>query len=459
MRVPSYRLHRASGQAVVTIRGKDHYLGKFDSTESRAKYDELITGYKRTAASIRAKKFRQGKDGPSYRLHSRSNQAVVTINGRDYYLGAYGSKESKVVYHRLKSEWLASGKSRAFGVKASEITIVEVIAAYLGHCREYYGTGPGSELLRAAPVLRVLKRLYATLPAIEFGPLQFETVRIGLMEPYKMKRRDGTVETRHRSRRYINSLMKKMRAMFRWAASKSMIPVSILETIRTIEPLKAGRTSAPEKGPVQPVSDEVVDATLPHLNHVVRAMVEFQRLVGCRPGEVCSIKPAMIDKSEDVWEIRLERHKTAYKGKTRTIYVGAKAQAVLMPFLLRPAEDYCFSPAEAMRRCREERHANRVTPMNEGNKPGSKRKKKPAKAPGGCYTTQSYARSIKNACEANGIECWAPNRLRHSAATKIRKQFGVEAAQVTLGHSELGVTQVYAEADRAKAIEVARRIG
>jgi site-specific recombinase XerC len=54
---------------------------------------------------------------------------------------------------------------------------------------------------------------------------------------------------------------------------------------------------------------------------------------------------------------------------------------------------------------------------------------------------------------------WHPNQLRHSAATAIRKQFGLEAAQVILGHSRADVTQVYAERDSARAIEVVRKIG
>jgi site-specific recombinase XerC len=44
-------------------------------------------------------------------------------------------------------------------------------------------------------------------------------------------------------------------------------------------------------------------------------------------------------------------------------------------------------------------------------------------------------------------------------ATNVRKSHGIEAAQVLLGHSEIGVTQIYAEADREKAIEVIRKIG
>ncbi len=53
----------------------------------------------------------------------------------------------------------------------------------------------------------------------------------------------------------------------------------------------------------------------------------------------------------------------------------------------------------------------------------------------------------------------ARTQLRHAAATAIRKKFGIEAAQVILGHSELSVTQIYAEADRERAIEIAREVG
>jgi hypothetical protein len=41
-RIPSYRLHKPTGQAVVTLDGHDNYLGKFDSPQSRQKYDRLI---------------------------------------------------------------------------------------------------------------------------------------------------------------------------------------------------------------------------------------------------------------------------------------------------------------------------------------------------------------------------------------------------------------------------------
>ena len=50
-------------------------------------------------------------------------------------------------------------------------------------------------------------------------------------------------------------------------------------------------------------------------------------------------------------------------------------------------------------------------------------------------------------------------QLRHSAATDIRRQFGIEAAQCVLGHSEIGTTQIYAERDLAKAADIMRVVG
>jgi len=50
-------------------------------------------------------------------------------------------------------------------------------------------------------------------------------------------------------------------------------------------------------------------------------------------------------------------------------------------------------------------------------------------------------------------------RVRHNAATELRKEFGLEAAQILLGHSKADVTQVYAERDDNRAAAVVAKIG
>jgi site-specific recombinase XerC len=54
---------------------------------------------------------------------------------------------------------------------------------------------------------------------------------------------------------------------------------------------------------------------------------------------------------------------------------------------------------------------------------------------------------------------WHPNQLRHAFATRVRKQYNLEAAQVLLGHSHADVTQIYAERNEQLASAIAAQIG
>ena len=63
--------------------------------------------------------------------------------------------------------------------------------------------------------------------------------------------------------------------------------------------------------------------------------------------------------------------------------------------------------------------------------------------PGDCYTSGSYQRAIAAACKKADVPRWSPHRLRHNAATSLRKQFGLDIARVVLGHTSPAVTEVY----------------
>jgi hypothetical protein len=45
VRIPKYRRHTSTGQAVVTLGGKDHYLGKHGTQEFREKYGKKVAEY------------------------------------------------------------------------------------------------------------------------------------------------------------------------------------------------------------------------------------------------------------------------------------------------------------------------------------------------------------------------------------------------------------------------------
>jgi hypothetical protein len=76
---------------------------------------------------------------PSYRLHRPSGQAVVTLNGRDFYLGKHGTAASRQTYDRLVAEWLVGGRAVPGRTGAgSRLTLSELIASYWHHAKAYY---------------------------------------------------------------------------------------------------------------------------------------------------------------------------------------------------------------------------------------------------------------------------------------------------------------------------------
>src|SRR4051812_40945521 len=78
---------------------------------------------------------RTKNDIPSYRHHRASGQAVVTLNGVDHYLGKFNSPESKAEYDRVVNEWLALGR-RLPGrrdAKPDTLLMKELILGYYGH--------------------------------------------------------------------------------------------------------------------------------------------------------------------------------------------------------------------------------------------------------------------------------------------------------------------------------------
>ena len=88
-----------------------------------------------------------------------------------------------------------------------------------------------------------------------------------------------------------------------------------------------------------------------------------------------------------------------------------------------------------------------------------RRKRRPQRAPKDQYTTASYRRAIARGCERAGVPHWHPHQLRHNAATRIRKEFGIDGAQAVLGHRHLRVTETYAELATDKATKIMREIG
>jgi integrase len=434
---------------------------------------------------------------PSLRRHKPSGQAVVTLSGHDHYLGAWPAllrkppPDVRAAYDRLIAEWIASGRRPL--VKEAEParrSVNELILAFWKHAETYYRREDGTatqELADYRLSLRPLRELYGTIPVDEFSPLKLKAVRQKMIDA-------GLV------RRLINQRVGRIVRMFRWGVAEEMVPETVHRALDAVPNLQKGRCEAEESEPVKPVDDADVEAALPFLTPTVRAMVLVQRYTGMRPAEVCGMRACDIDRTGPVWLYRPHQHKTRYQGKVRVIAIGPKAQEILRPFfrvccphcgvkglpvdvgwrgdVCGPCHDrreegkplptppsadgaldetyHLFNPRRSMADFRASQRAARKTRLQPSQV--WRKKARPKKKPGERYSAKSYSKAVHKACVRAGVD-WHAHQLRHSHATEVRKRYGLEAAQVALGHAQANVTEVYAERDLTLAVRVAREIG
>lgn len=289
---------------------------------------------------------------PSYRHHNPSGQAVVTIDGRDLYLGKYGTPESRAEYDRLISEWLQNGRMLPAG---TDLTINEMLVRYIGHCDEYYRRSDGTPTGEAEAIrlsLLPLKHLYGHTLARNFGPRGLKACREAMIDAGLCRN-----ECNKRTQRIVRA--------FKWAAENELVPASVWHALRAVDGLKKGRSRARETAPVKPVLDEHIAAVLPHVLPPVAAMIQVQRLTGMRPGEVVTMCSGDLDRTGCVWMYRPGQHKTQHHGHERVIAIGPRAQQILAAWMKDDPRPLCSR--------REKRWSRCVRKCGENAKPGSSR--------------------------------------------------------------------------------------
>ena len=404
---------------------------------------------------------------PSYLHHKATGQAYMKLRdgagGYDFvYLGPHGSAESRELYQQKLAEYDAHDQTAPAVITAvATPTVALVFVRFLKHASAHYRRADGStttEVREYRVVSAVVNEIYSRLPAAKFGPLALKAVRKRMVDA-------GL------SRGVVNQRIGRVKRVFKWAAAEELIPAAVSQSLQTVLGLQRGRSGVRYAAGVKPVEEAIVNATLPHLARHDRGLVEFQQLTGCRPGEATIVRRADIDTGGKVWLYRPTQHKGSWREKDRVIAIGPAAQKLVKEFFTPSMDDYLFKP-------------NRVT----------KRRAKPKP-----YGVSTYAHAVARACdrafplpphlarrpksdeqrsesrkewwsrltlkERDEVKAWrrshrwAPNQLRHSHLTKVRKQFGLEAAQVAGGHARADVTQIYAERNLELAKQVAEKIG
>jgi integrase len=434
---------------------------------------------------------------PSYRLHKQSGQAVVTLRDsltgqrRDVMLGEHDSPESRAEYKRVVLEWESNGRRPSPATEtAPDVTVNEILVAFWAYAETYYRDPDGNptlELDNYKYALRPLKALYGHTPVADLDQRALKAIRQRMID-------DGL------ARGNINSRIGKIRRVVKWAAEEQLAPASVHHALATVSGLKQGRSQARETEPVKPVARTVVDHTLSHLTATVAAMVRLQLETGMRPGEMVIMRACDIDMAGKVWLYRPARHKNLHRGHERIIPIGPKAQAIIRQRLRPDTQAYLFTPADAMREQGEQKRQNRQTPLWPAHLEAQERKRQRSsrRSLGARYEVHAYALAVKRACDqaftppdhlcptvkANGkretrkeftarlpedekaelrewrkAHRWHPHQLRHTRALELKREAGLDVARAVLGHRSPVITEHYATLDIATAAEAMAKLG
>lgn len=343
---------------------------------------------------------------PAYLLHKPTGQARVRINGRDFYLGKYGSDDSRRKYGELVAKHCSGIPFDPLAGPGNDSgpTVSELLLAFKLHAESYYVKNgkPTSEVDCFYSVIRTVRPLFGATLVKVFTPMCLEACQAAFVQ-------NGW------TRKFCNKSVNRLRQIFKWGVAKGLVPVAVWQALTAVEPLKAGKTKAPDRPKRKAVPADILEAARARLCDEEQRFFDLLRYSGARPAELVGLQMDGIDQSGLIWTAELSDHKNTHLDKDRTLYFGPKCQEVL-------------------KRC-------------------------PETGPLFSFKRDRFSTRLKAACLAAGVPPFVPYALRHTCATEARDTIGIESAQGLLGHSKPDMTTNYSrELDRL-AREAARRIG
>jgi hypothetical protein len=166
---------------------------------------------------------------PKLRKHKPSKQAVVTLNGRDIYLGKYGTHDSRELYRKLIAEYLASNGQEVppdlrHAKQVPNITVLDAADRYLTRsCSKV-------EKAHVRGMLKCLLKLYENEKCAAIGPVALREVRRVMI-------------AKGWSRSYFNNQIARVKRMFKWLVNEELIPASVHQALALVDGLRHGRSA------------------------------------------------------------------------------------------------------------------------------------------------------------------------------------------------------------------------
>lgn len=278
---------------------------------------------------------------PSYpKTPHSSGQARIKIRGREYYLGPWNSVESHREYQRLYNETLIKPPDVVAKIPAIKKgqTLVEVFADFVVAMKKERGDD-WRELDQYRRALSIVDRVCPNIRIDDFDTRHLSAVRDAMVSGSWMNAIErANVLDRGKpigwSRSYANQQIVRVRSVVRWAESMGTAPRGAWEHLRTLRRIRLGQPNvrhSDEKR--QAVGWDRVEPVLPHLRPSVRALVLVLWWTGARPSEIVQMRACDLRECDDSLEYRPREHKTRHLGKDRLIVLGPRAASAIRPIL------------------------------------------------------------------------------------------------------------------------------
>lgn len=397
---------------------------------------------------------------PSYRLHKPTGQAIVTINGKMHYLGAHGTEPSLQKYKQLiADEWTPPGsttKPKTTAELQSDVTITRLVVEYAKHVKRKHGDD-SNEWKQVRLVLKTMRETYGDLPAADFGPIRFENYRQLLIDQDLSR---GVVK---RKSNYVLKMFQQgvkfeLIPVELWQRLLAVGPVEM-----TCKPrMKRGAVDLDSIKAVQneltPVLSDMVE-----VHRLIGARPsEVCNMRPCdidRTGLVWVYTPASHKTEHHGHNRMIPIGPKAQEILTRYLLRDSKAFCFTPSEAF---EQHCKRRHDA--RTTPMNEGNKPKHKPRSFKPNYNKDSYRRAIVRACLRINPIPDDIKADPEKvkawKEKHVWLPNQLRKSAATTARKQMDLETAQILLGHSSKKTTEkFYAEKDFERALEFAQRFG
>jgi integrase len=392
---------------------------------------------------------------PVYRRHRATNQAVCTVRlasgGRkDLYLGRWNSPASKAEHNRVVA--VVAANHGVYPDDVADLTVSEALARYARHIDATYIDADGKPLPSVKNIksaLSTLRVLFGETSVADFGPPQLKACREALVKEGRVRRQVN--KRTNEIRRFFKWCVEEQVV--------PPATLEALRAVAPLMPGRGGVAEGEPRRPADPVAVEKVIPFLPPGPRAVIRLLRItgarpSEIMKMKPGEIertGEIWRYTPTVHKGTW--RGKGRTIFLNQQAKDVLAPWLLGCPDASYIFSPRRSEAMRSRERAERRVTPRYRSHLA-RNE-QKRAKSRKLPPAER----YDKDALARALARACERANVTAFTAYQLRHLKAVELREQFNLETVRAVLGQSTMSMAEHYARAADESLARKAAEIG